>query len=190
MGKNFSCNNLGQRKKSDFYETPYSMTWQLLEKETFDKSKKILEPSCGDGAIVKVLRDAGYDVVGKDLSLGQDFLKEEEKYETIITNPPFSLALEFVLKAKELCNKFIFLLPASYLHGKERYDKIYTDTKFPLSKVYIFTRYPLLGEALRNDGKYNTGMMVYAWYIWDKNHVGKAHLDHIDNNHYILKRGE
>lgn len=22
-GKNFSCNNLGQRKKSDFYQTPY-----------------------------------------------------------------------------------------------------------------------------------------------------------------------
>jgi len=190
MGKNFSANNLGQRKKSDFYETPYSMTWQLLERETFDKTKKILEPSCGDGAILKVLRDIGYNVVGKDLSLGNDFLKEKEKYDTIITNPPFSLALEFILKAKELCNKLVLLLPLSYLHGKERYDKIYNDNIFPLSKVYVFTRYPLLGEPLRNDGKYNTGMMVYGWFVWNKNHVGEPVIRWIDNNDYILKRGE
>ena len=33
VGKNFSCNNLGQRKASDFYETPYSLTRQFLEVE-------------------------------------------------------------------------------------------------------------------------------------------------------------
>lgn len=32
-GKNFSCNNTGKRKKSDFYETPYSITRQFLERE-------------------------------------------------------------------------------------------------------------------------------------------------------------
>ena len=36
-GKNFSANNVrGQRKKSDFYETPYSITSHLLEVEEFD----------------------------------------------------------------------------------------------------------------------------------------------------------
>jgi len=53
-GKNFSCNNLGQRKKSDFYETPYSITQQLLDNEIFEY-QTILEPACGNGAISKVL---------------------------------------------------------------------------------------------------------------------------------------
>ena len=50
-GKNFSLNST-KRNKNDYYQTPYSMTRQLLEVENFEG--KILEPSCGAGAIVKV----------------------------------------------------------------------------------------------------------------------------------------
>jgi hypothetical protein len=57
-GKNFSANNVsGKRKKSDFYETPYSITRHLLNVEDFDYNLIICEPACGDGAIVKVLRE-------------------------------------------------------------------------------------------------------------------------------------
>lgn len=59
-GKNFSCNNLGQRKKSDFYETPYSLTRLLLEKEDFHGGN-IIDPACGEGAILEVLRKNGYN---------------------------------------------------------------------------------------------------------------------------------
>ena len=38
-GKNFSCNNTeGKRKKSDFYETPYSITRQFLERERVNRN--------------------------------------------------------------------------------------------------------------------------------------------------------
>ena len=57
-GKNFSANNCsGKRKKSDFYETPYTLTRHLLNVEDFDYSFTICEPACGDGAIVKVLKE-------------------------------------------------------------------------------------------------------------------------------------
>ena len=46
-----------RKSKSDFFETPYSMTWQLLENEKFDYNKSILEPACGNGAIVDILND-------------------------------------------------------------------------------------------------------------------------------------
>lgn len=184
-GKNFSCNNTGKRKKSDFYETPYSLTRQFLERENL--TGNVLEPSCGDGAIVKILKEFGFNVIAKDLSLGQDFLQETQKYEAIITNPPFSLAYEFIQKCKELTNYFALLLPLSYLHGKKRFDNIYSDINFPLSRVYIFTRYPMLGEKLREDGKYNTGMMVYAWFVWDRKTLGKEPIiKWIDNNHFVL----
>ena len=38
-GKNFSANNCsGKRKKSDFYETQYTLTRHLLNVEDFDYS--------------------------------------------------------------------------------------------------------------------------------------------------------
>ncbi len=183
-GKNFSGNNVsGKRKKSDFYETPYGLTRLFLSREVFPES--VLEPACGDGAIVKVLKEFDYNVTAFDLEV--DFLKFDKPVSCIITNPPFSLALEFIKHAKQLTTeKFAFLLPLSYLHGKQRYDEVYTDTEFPLSKVYVFTRYPMLGDELRDDGKHRTGMMVYAWYLWDKNHSGPPIINWLDNHEYTI----
>lgn len=184
VGKNFSCNNTGKRHKSDFYQTPYCLTWLLLGKE--DLVGSVLEPACGDGAIVRVLPrcDECYD-------MDVDFLKETRSFGTVITNPPFSLAKEFILKAKEVAtNKIILLLPLSYLYGKDRYDVIYRDRDFPLKKVYVFTRYPMLEDVVREDGKHKTGMMVYAWFVWDKSYVGSPTIDWLDNNEYVVRKGE
>lgn len=190
-GKNFSCNNVDKkRKESDFYETPYSITQQFIDNEVsqWNKDLLILEPARGNGAIVKVLLKNNFqdiDFYDKET----DFLKETRRYPYIITNPPYSLAEEFILKAKEVAFfKFAFLLPLSYLHGKKRYDSIYSDKNFPLSKVYVFTRYPLLGEPLREDGKYNTGMMVYAWFVWDSSAKNDPIIKWIDNNDFILSK--
>lgn len=186
-GKNYSTNNRGNRKKSDFYETPYSLTELLLEKETMIGN--ILEPACGNGAIVKILKKNGYmNITAYDKET--DFLKETKKYDTVITNPPFSLAYEFIQKAKQVSNNKIYmLLPLNYLHGKKRYDNIYKDENFGLQKVYVFTRYPLLGEPLREDGKHNTGMMVYAWYVFQKGYNDSPKIDWLDNDSYILRKG-
>ena len=187
-GKNFSANNSsGKRKKSDFYETPYSITSHLLEIEDFNKSLTICEPACGAGAIVKVLEKEWQEVIAYDIE--KNFLWETKNYDYIITNPPFSLAYEFVQKAKQIATeKFAFLLPLSYLHGKKRYDNIYMDKQYGLKKVYVFTRYPMLGESLREDGKYNTGMMVYAWYIFENHYRGLPVIDWIDNNGDVLSK--
>lgn len=193
MGKNFSANNCkGLRKKSDFYETPYSMTEQLLKVEKFEGS--ILEPSSGKGAIMRVLEKelVNSDITGYDLvSDGKDFLEETGHYDNVVTNPPFSLAFEFILKAKKVArHKFAMLLPLSYLHGQERYIRIYSDVSYGLMNVHVFTRYPMLGEELRLDGKYNTGMMVYAWYVWLNGYCGNPSIKWIDNNRYVLKKGD
>jgi hypothetical protein len=85
-GKCFSAVNRGQRKKSDFYETPYSMTRQLLEVENFNGT--ILEPACGNGAIVNVLFNGNikhvfaYDLVNQN-NIEADFLKETKLFNCI-----------------------------------------------------------------------------------------------------------
>jgi predicted RNA methylase len=184
-GKNFSANNVSKkRRKSDLYETPFSITRHLLSRVIL--KGKVLEPACGNGAICKVLDE--YNITYDCYDVETDFLKETNHYDTIITNPPFSLAKEFIFKAKEISDVFYYLLPLSYLHGKERFDTIYTDKSFPLKEIYVFTRYPMLGEALREDGKYNTGMMVYAWYVWDKHHKGNSTINWIDNNLDVLNK--
>jgi hypothetical protein len=190
IGKNFSLNNTGKRKKNDFYETPYSMTKQFLLLNLFDRRKTIVEPAAGNGAISGELYPYGFgNVVSYDLYKDEiDFLTDKEKYPQMITNPPYSLAKEFILHAKEIITeKFALLLPLSYLHGKERYDVIWTDKVFPLSEIYVFTRYPLLGEPLRDDGKYETGMQVYAWYVWDKKCSHPPIIKWIDNDEYVLR---
>jgi len=184
-GKCFSAVNRGQRKKSDFYQTPYSITEQLLEAEKFENS--ILEPCCGKGAIVQILSkyyNPEY-IDCFDISSGMDFLKYDKGlYHNIITNPPFSLSFEFIQKSKEIyTEKIAMLLPLSYLHGQKRYyNKIFSELKC----IYVFTRYPLLTDLIREDGKYNTGMIAYAWYIWQKNFKKKPIINWIDNNKYVI----
>lgn len=185
-GKNFSANNAkGQRRKSDFYETPYTITEHLLAVEDFDKSLTVCEPACGNNAIVRVLKKYWKDVTYYDIE--RNFLTVNERYDYIITNPPFSLSYEFIQHAKECARvKFAFLLPLSYLHGKKRYDNIYSDRKYGLKKVYIFTRYPMLGEKLREDGKYNTGMIVYGWFIFENRYNNFPTIHWLDNNNDVL----
>lgn len=188
MGKNFSLNTNEYRHKSDFYQTPYNITRRLLEAENFKGS--ILEPSAGGGAITAVLHEAGYkDITAYDLVIDdKDFLDETAKFDNIITNPPFSLASEFILKAHEIArDKIALLLPLSYLHGKARHDEIYSLKT--LQKVYVFTRYPMLSRYIRLDGKYETGMMVYAWYVFSPNFKGDPIIKWLDNNDDIVRSG-
>ena len=164
------------------------MTRQLLSVEKFDG--QTLEPAAGDGAIFRVLVAAGMPATAYDVET--DFLRESRRFENVITNPPYSLAFEFVLKAKTVAaSKIALLLPLSYLHGRERHEVIWTDNDFPLKAVYVFTRYPMLGEPLRQDGKYHTGMMVYGWFVWERmTEQREPVIRWIDNHEYVLRKGE
>ena len=96
----------------------------LLELEQF--SPVIWEPACGEGHISKVLQAHGYEVISTDLiyrGFGDpeplDFLKETlDDFEgDIITNPPYSMGLEFVQRALESVRHRM----ASYCQESTRY---------------------------------------------------------------------
>ena len=46
----------------------------------------------------------------------------------------------------------------------------------------------MLGEPLREDGKHNTGMMPYAWYVWTNGYGGQPIINWLDNNDDILTK--
>ncbi len=187
-GKNYSKNNDGKRNESDYYQTPYSITHQLFENHNeFDFNKTVLESACGDGAITKVLNQYFEGVNSYDVE--KNFLCENRDFDYVITNPPYSLANDFILKCKKICqDQFALLLPLNYLHGQYRYENIYLDNEFKLKYVYVFTRYPMLSNEIREDGKYNTGMQVYAWYVWNKQYKDEPIIRWINNNCYVLKK--
>lgn len=97
------------KKEFQFFETPDDLAERLVELSGVKEGHMILEPSAGQGSIVKAINRAtgGEDVycyelmpinqnILKNIStvklLGQDFLSnnEDEKYDRIIANPPFA----------------------------------------------------------------------------------------------------
>ena len=93
-----------ERHKEDYYATEPKGTEVLLEVEQF--LSNVWECACGEGHMSKVLEKNGYNVRSSDLidrGYGEvyDFLSLEntEWNGDIITNPPYRMAKEFVLKA-------------------------------------------------------------------------------------------
>jgi hypothetical protein len=138
------------------------------------------EPCCGDGAIVRVLRRAGHTVIAQDLvdygcpdsRSGIDFLTETSAppgCDTIVTNPPYMLAKEFVVKAMELVPPVIMLLRIAFIEAESRRD-ILDGGKF--AAYYPFrNRVPMM-HRLNWEGPKGSPAIGFAWYVWDRNHRG------------------
>ena len=171
------------RNLNDFYNTPYSMTEHLLRVEQFDKRLSVCEPATGNDGITRVLQKHWNPSRITAYDRERDFFTDTDDYDYIITNPPFSKAIEFIHHAQQRAKtKFCLLLPLNYLHGKQRHEQVYKDNPYGLSKVYVFTRSLLMSdEPLREDGKTKSGMLVFAWYVFEKGYSGAPHLGWIDN---------
>lgn len=170
----------GDRETDDFYPTPSYVIEELLKREKFIGN--IWECACGEGHISDVLKSNGFDVISTDLidrSYGSkvDFLKTDFIADNIITNPPYKLSLNFVLKAKmQARNKIAMFFRTVFLESEKRYE-MFNDKKFPLKTVYQFSKRVSLykgGVKLKN-----SGMIAYAWFVWDKNYVGNTNIEWI-----------
>ncbi len=159
-----SATNRGARRRTnDLYETPEWLTEAIVPQLARYNPRRILEPAAGGGAIVRVLRRAFSTAVidQGDISTGQDFLTHPYAgpYDLIITNPPYSLALEFVKRALPLHasrGAVVMLLRMNWLGSQERapWMRLHTPS------MYVTPRRP----SFINGGSDAT---EYAWMIWD-----------------------
>jgi hypothetical protein len=181
------------RNKNDEYITPPSMVQQLIDIHYIPKYQSILEPCCSTHkTIPNVLRKNGYTNITENIyeEDGIDFLDWDcsKKTDVIITNIPYGIKnfVKFMTKMKQIAREeIICLFPINYLNGKERY-RFYQDKEYPLSAIYPFTRFSLLGNEVREDGKYKSGMTLYAWYVFKRGHSGNCVMKQINNDAYIL----
>jgi hypothetical protein len=175
---------LGERK-DDLYSTPPVAVEALLRAENLPRH--LWEPAAGRGAIVDVLRAHGHEVLASDLvDYGQpthfsrrDFLMERkvpDGCEAIVTNPPFKLADEFVRHALDLCPRVVMLLRLAFLESERRADIL---ERRGLARVYPFgKRLPMMHRDGWEGRKANSGM-AFAWFVWDRAHVGSTELRRI-----------
>ena len=184
MGKAYANRKpVSERPESDFYPTPGFLTEKLLESHEFTdyidilksfykdiRRPCILEPSCGDGAITKVLaKHLDFcDIISHDIRTdGVDFLTytPERKIDLVITNPPFSLFDEFVKKAKEIAPVVIFIGKVNFFGAYNRHrDGVWNSLK----DVMIFNRQVDYRTESRDDGKFYCGNLVTGWFIWNR----------------------
>ncbi len=78
----------------------------------------IWEPARGEGHLVEAFYDAGFkEVVTSDMLTGENFFEYEpvERWDCIITNPPYSLKFEWLERCYELGKPFALLVPVEML---------------------------------------------------------------------------
>lgn len=176
-------------RKDDLYETPPVAVRALLAAETLPTGI-VWEPACGPGAIVRVLKEAGHMVYATDLvdygSADQDgaaidFLLEQQLpgvgyIGSIVTNPPYKLANEFVRHALTLCPRVYMLLRLAFLESERRRIII---EHCGLARVYVFrNRLPRMHRA-GHDGRQASSSIAFAWFCWDRGHRGPTELHRI-----------
>ena len=184
-------NPKNDRVDSDFYATDPKAVHKLLLKYSINGSE-ILEPCVGNGNIANAIKDfysnKGLNITGVDIvdrgypnTIVHDYLtwKTDKKFDCIITNPPYSLAKEFVEKSMTLLNdgydedgypngQLIMFLKIQFLEGAKRKELF---EKYPPKYIYVFRNRMSTwnnGKPLDPNGKRWATTMCHAWFIWEK----------------------
>jgi len=179
-------------RRGDLYDTHPVAVHALIRCETLPL--RIWEPACGTGNIVRILREAGYEVTATDLNdrgcpdsqSGVDFLMPGQSVDCdgILTNPPFSLDEEFVTTALDRARRVYMLLRLGFMEGGNRRGKNAALRRLALdggklARVHVFAnRLPMMHRA-NWTGKRASSGISFAWYCWDRDHNGPTTIDRI-----------
>jgi len=173
---------MAQRKEPkdslDLFPTPPWATRALCEALLIAdidlKHKSCWEPACGNGDMVKALREYFVVVHASDVHAHvksvktHDFLMPGEplfeNIDWVISNPPFRLAEQFVERALDIAlDGVAMLVRLSFLEGVGRYQRLFS--KHP-PMIFQFTeRVTMVKGRLEGSGGSAT---AYCWLVWRK----------------------
>lgn len=165
---------------------------------------KILEPCVGSGNIAKVIDEfyvnkkdiTAVDIVDRGYpgTIVTNFLSyyPKEKFDCIVTNPPFSLAEDFIYHSMELLNggydedgnprgQLLMFLKIQFLESVNRKALF---EKYPPKYVYVFRKRQNTwrnGDRINQiTGKEWAGTMCFAWFVWEKGSTSEPIIRWID----------
>ena len=163
------------RENNDYYATPPKAVEELLKREKFNHY--VWECAVGGGHISEILKQNGYDIKCSDIidrgytdTEIADFLHTERDKNDfardIITNPPYSMATEFVKHALDISmdsTKVAMFLKIQFLETKKRYELF---KEYPPKKIYVFVNRVNCGK----NGVFGkeSSAVCYCWFVWGK----------------------
>lgn len=169
------------RHAEDYYATDPKAIDLLLELDFFNP--QIWEPACGEGHMSKQLEKYGYSVKSSDLcdrGYGERidflFMNNVEWNGDIITNPPYSVAQEFIETALGVVRenaKVAMFLKLQFMEGKSR-KRLFIE--HPPKTIYVSSSRLLCAkngefQKMRDGGG---SAVAYAWYVWVKGYKGET----------------
>lgn len=168
-------NSATGRKAGDFYPTPPEATSALLNFLNIPHESVIWECACGSGEMARVIANAGYKTISSDIENNGfgvpriDFLtyQQEEKFDWIITNPPFSIAEKFIRRAWDTGKNFSFLLKTQFWNAAcriETFEECRPSYVLPLTWRPDFTGG---GGAL----------MDMSWIVWERGNSAETKFE-------------
>jgi hypothetical protein len=182
----------------DDFPTPPWATRALLE-HVLDTptltNLSCLEPACGAGHMAKVLKEYFGDVRYSDAyqyGYGpvRDYLSypyEANAVDWVITNPPFRLAEEFVLRSLTVARRGVAILARTvFLESSGRYREIFYNSPPSIFAQFV-ERVPMVKGRLDIKATTATG---YAWFVWDKHSVEAPRLAWVPPCRKNLERRE
>jgi hypothetical protein len=165
----------GKRSLDDF-PTPLWATRALLEHvigKDLVSDSTCLEPACGRGHMAVALGEYFGEVVAQDIfdyGFGTlaDFQKAkhaDDSFDWVITNPPFRLAEEFIIRSLSIARVGVAMLVRTvFIESVGRYDRLFKP--YPPARVAQFTeRVPMVKGRIDKKASTATG---YAWVVWEK----------------------
>lgn len=162
-----ATNRSDKRIPNDEYQTPFESIYPILYEINWDNISNVLEPCVGDGNIIEAIYNVTIpenDVLITnyyDIKNGQDYLQtqnEIKEYDLIITNPPFSLALEFLQKSLKEAKTVIYLLRLAFLESNKR-KEFWNLNQHQLSHLFVLSKRPsFTGEG--------TDATAYGWFVF------------------------
>lgn len=178
-----------ERAARDFYPTEPWVTRALCQAVEFDNRGLLWEPACGDGRMSKVLEKWHAAVVSSDIGdygygeTGRDFLDPSTSawlqnlragpIAAIVTNPPFNLAVQFILRGLELTHPSqgkVAILQRHEFDAPVSNHPLFQAPN-PFAAKLVLPRRPRWSDSDKASPRF-----PYAWYLWDWQHRGEPVL--------------
>ena len=180
----------------DFPTPPWAtraLVEHVIEQAGYTERMSCLEPACGRGHMSRVLGEYFGETQASDIQdygFGsvRDFTSSvypAGAVDWVITNPPFRLAEDFVLRAMPIARRGVAMLTRTvFIESVGRYERMFAPN--PPSKVAQFTeRVPMVKGRLDKKASTATG---YAWVVWEKGSSGTTQLVWIPPCRKLLER--
>ena len=178
------ANGLEEREENDFYATDPSCARDIIDilgAESFSENHVIWECACGQGHLAKEfekltkatvlstdLIDRGFGQSGVDFLLSSRPKFADGGDITILTNPPYKYAQDFVehalmlLKDGERC---AFFLKLTFLEGQKRQTLF---KRKELESVNVYVKRAICCKGGDFSTASNGSAVCYAWFVFHK----------------------